>query len=43
MTSELPQHADFLSFAETLADASRSMLLMASQKLPEVTSKADAS
>ncbi|WP_298851986.1 inositol monophosphatase family protein [uncultured Ruegeria sp.] len=43
MTSELPQHADFLSFAETLADASRSMLLMASQKLPEVTIKADAS
>lgn len=43
MTPELPPHADFLSFAESLADASRAMLLKASQQLPEITIKADAS
>ena len=43
MTPDLPSHTEFLSFAETLADASRAMLLKASQTLPEVTIKADAS
>ncbi|SDX77784.1 histidinol-phosphatase, inositol monophosphatase family [Ruegeria halocynthiae] len=43
MTQVLPPHAEFLSFAETLADASRAMLLKAAQALPEVTIKADAS
>ncbi len=43
MTQQLPPHSEFLSFAETLADASRAMLLKASQQLPEVTIKADAS
>ena len=41
--SEFPPHAEFLSFAETLADASRSMLLKAAKTPPEVTIKADAS
>ena len=43
MKPDLPPHADLLSFAETLADASRAMLLSASQELPEVTIKSDAS
>jgi inositol-phosphate phosphatase / L-galactose 1-phosphate phosphatase / histidinol-phosphatase len=43
MSTEFPPHAEFLSFATTLANSSRSMLLSASQKLPEVTIKADAS
>lgn len=43
MTHSLPPHADYLSFAETLADASRAILLKAAQTLPEVTIKADAS
>ncbi len=43
MTSELPPHAEFLSFAETLADISREMLLKASKTVPEITIKADAS
>lgn len=43
MTSELPPHADLLSFAETLADRSRSMLLEASRRIPEVEIKKDAS
>jgi inositol-phosphate phosphatase/L-galactose 1-phosphate phosphatase/histidinol-phosphatase len=43
MSKELPKHAEFLLFAETLADASRDMLIAASRDLPEVTVKADAS
>lgn len=43
MTPVYPPHAEHLSFAETLADASRAMLLKASQTLPDVTIKADAS
>ncbi len=43
MTPDLPAHADYLTFAETLADASRAMLLKAAQTLPDVTIKADAS
>ncbi len=43
MTSQLPPHAEFLSFAEKLADRSRAMLLEASQRKPEVEIKADAS
>jgi inositol-phosphate phosphatase/L-galactose 1-phosphate phosphatase/histidinol-phosphatase len=43
MTSQLPPHAEFLTFAETLAATSREMLLKASQELPEITIKADAS
>lgn len=43
MTPDLPPHAEFLFFAERLADASRAMLLTASHKLPEVTIKVDAS
>jgi inositol-phosphate phosphatase/L-galactose 1-phosphate phosphatase/histidinol-phosphatase len=43
MSKELPTHTEFLLFAETLADASRDMLIAASRDLPEVTVKADAS
>jgi len=43
MLKELPTHTEFLLFAETLADASRDMLITASRDLPEVTVKADAS
>jgi len=43
MKSELPPHAKFLSFAETLADTSRAMLLKASQQAPEITIKSDGS
>ena len=43
MTTKFPPHTEFLSFAETLADTSRAMLMTASHKLPEVTVKADAS
>ena len=43
MSTELPPHADFLSFATNLANTSRSMLLSASRKLPEVTIKEDSS
>lgn len=43
MNPELPPHADFLAFAESLADASREMLLAAAQHLPEITIKSDAS
>lgn len=43
MTSDLPPHEDFLTFAEKLADQSRAMLLMASQKAPDVEIKSDAS
>ncbi|WP_299843114.1 inositol monophosphatase family protein [uncultured Roseovarius sp.] len=41
--SDLPPHAEFLSFAEKLADRSRSMLLDASQRAPDVEIKQDAS
>ena len=40
---EFPPHTEFLSFAEELADTSRAMLLKASQHLPVVTIKEDAS
>lgn len=43
MTSNLPPHKEFLSFAETLADQCRSMLLEASQRMPSVEIKHDAS
>jgi len=43
MTTALPSHAEFLLFAEKLADASRAMLLTASRTVPEVTIKVDAS
>ena len=43
MTSDLPPHSEFLSFAETLADRSRSMLLEASRLEPDVEIKPDAS
>ena len=38
-----PPHQKFLEFAETLADASREMLLAAAKLIPEVELKADAS
>lgn len=43
MMSDLPPHAEFLSFAEKLADRSRSMLREASQRAPDVEIKQDAS
>ena len=43
MTSELPPHAEFLSFAEELADRARTMLLEASRREPDVEIKPDAS
>lgn len=43
MTFDLPPHVEFLTFAEKLADRSRSMLLQASRREPDVEIKADAS
>jgi fructose-1,6-bisphosphatase/inositol monophosphatase family enzyme/energy-coupling factor transporter ATP-binding protein EcfA2 len=43
MTSELPPHAEFLFFAEKLADRSRAMPLEARQRKPDIELKADAS
>ncbi|WP_254684587.1 inositol monophosphatase family protein [Sulfitobacter sp. JL08] len=43
MSTEMPPHSDFMAFAETLADQSRSMLLNARQSAPDVALKADAS
>jgi histidinol phosphatase-like enzyme (inositol monophosphatase family) len=43
MTSNLPLHDEFLTFAELLADKSRHMLLEASALDPEIEIKADAS
>ena len=39
----MPNHSEFLSFAETLADLSRAMLRKASQAKPDIEIKADAS
>ena len=43
MNTEIPPYAEFLSFAERLADLSRAMLLDASRRKPEVEIKQDAS
>ena len=43
MPIELPKHDEFLRFAETLADTSGTMLLAASNAMPEVEIKSDSS
>lgn len=43
MKSDYPPHEAFLGFAETLADASREMLLQAANQAPNIDVKADAS
>jgi histidinol phosphatase-like enzyme (inositol monophosphatase family) len=43
MTTAIPSGHEFLSFAETLADRSRAMLLKARQTAPEIELKPDAS
>lgn len=43
MIADFPPHAEYLSFAETLADQSRQMLLAAKDKAPEIDIKSDAS
>ena len=43
MTTDFPAHAEYLAFAETLADQSRRMLLAVKGSAPEVDIKSDAS
>ncbi|MEP5759297.1 MAG: inositol monophosphatase family protein [Litoreibacter sp.] len=43
MTTNFPAHAEYLAFAETLADQSRKMLLAVKDKAPEIDIKSDAS
>ncbi|MEP6067543.1 MAG: inositol monophosphatase family protein [Paracoccaceae bacterium] len=43
MTEDFPQHAEYLAFAETLADQSRKMLLAVKGDAPEIDIKSDAS
>jgi histidinol phosphatase-like enzyme (inositol monophosphatase family) len=43
MTKSIPPHQTFLTFAETLADISRAMLLEASRQAPQIEIKPDAS
>lgn len=43
MTTDFPAHAEYLAFAETLADQSRRMLLAVKGSVPKVDIKSDAS
>lgn len=43
MTANFPEHAEYLAFAETLADQSRKMLLAVKDTAPEIDIKSDAS
>lgn len=43
MTANFPPHAEYLAFAETLADQSRKMLLAVKGTAPEIDIKSDAS
>ncbi|MEP0048135.1 MAG: inositol monophosphatase family protein, partial [Roseobacter sp.] len=43
MTAVFPAHAEYIAFAETLADQSRKMLLAVKDHAPEIDIKSDAS